>query len=289
MDKLIIKIIGLGEGGAKVVNKMHAAGVGKGRAVKFICVGTDENIMLTSNIRQNLFMNRDLATLYKNFSDALQGAKLIFIVGGLGSNAARGALPIITSCAKNLDAVTVAFVCRPFVLENVVRKANARYNWDNLRGKVDTLIMVPAEKFFLFRMNQPQVSLNEVFDAADDIFCRGVEIFLDMLLEGDENLTLLRWGNAAFSYAEATTATDAIKAAAKFPTLDENDIKNAEGIFVRIIGGKTLPLASVEAANDFIRQQLQPEAEFFSQEDTNAALGDKVFASIILTRKEVVK
>lgn len=286
MNQLNIKVLGLGEGGALAVNKMLAANIGAGKNVEFICVGTDENIMLTSATRRNLFLNRDSATLYQNFSEALSGAHIVFIVGGLGSTAARSAVPIITACAKTLGAATVAFVCRPSVLENLLRKMNADFTLKNLRGKVDTLFELPAEKFFLFRMNQPQVSLAELFDVADEVFFHGVKIFLDMLTD-DADLMLCRWGNAAFGYGEGKTAPEAIKSAAKFPMLDGADITAADGIFVSLSSAKTLPLHSVESANNFIRRQMKPDAEFFSRESIDAAKVDKIFAAIICTRKEV--
>ena len=289
MKNLNIKIVGLGDGGARAIGKMIAAGVGKGKGVEFIAIGNDENIMLTSSARKNIFLNRDLTTIYKSVTDALDGTKLIFIVGGLGSNAARSAVPIIMSRAKNFGAMTVAFVCKPFVMEPVLRKSNAEYTLANLRGNVDTLFCVPVEKFFVFRINQPQVSIAEVFDIADDIFCQGVKIFLDMLAESDSSLALFRWGNAAFGYGISTSALNAIQAAVKFPTIEENDLANAEGIFVRLTGGRNLSSGAVEIANDFIRQKLRDDAEFFSQVDTDKTLGDKIFASIILTRKLIDK
>ena len=287
MDTLNIKIVGLGEGGAHAIDKMISADVGKGKGVEFMAVGNDENIMLASAARKNIFLNRDITTVYKGIADALRGAKLIFLVGGLGGNAARTAIPIITSCAKNLGAVTVALVCRPFVLENVTRKINADYTLKNLRGKVDTLIEVPAEKFFAFRLNQSEVSLAEVFDAADEVFCRGVEIFLSVLTDDDSSLIFFKWGNAAFGYGTGKTALEAVKAAAKFPTLEDDDISRTTGIFLRLASKKNLSLSSVEAANKFIKAQLQPDAKIFSREDVDGSFGEKVFASIIFNRKEV--
>lgn len=285
---LNIKIVGLGDGGTKAIGKMLAAGVGKNLGVEFIAVGNDENIMLLSSARKNIFLNRDPVTLHKNFVEALTGAQLIFIVGGLG-NVARRTLPIVTSCAKNFGAVTVAFICKPFVLENFLRKTNAEQTLANLRDRVNTLFVVPAEKFFLFRMNQKEISLDELFDVADEVFCHGVKIFLDMLPACDETFLLFKWGNAAFGYGEGKTALDAIKKAATFPTFDDDDIKNATGIFVRLVSGKTMKLSSVEAANNFIKEKLSPDAEFFSQEDKDSALAEKVFASIILARKTADK
>ena len=282
MENLNIKIVGLGEGGAKAITKMISAGVVKNLSVEFIAIGNDENIMLTSAARKNIFLNRDLTTIYKSITDALHDAKIIFIVAGLGGNAARVAVPIITSCARTFDAATIAFVCKPSILENTLRKLNAEHTLNNLLGKVDTLFVVPAEKFFMFRLNQPQISLHELFDAADDIFCQGIKIFLDILDTDDK---LFKLGNAAFGYGEATTALDAIKSAAKFPTLDENEIKNAQGIFIRLESGTPLSLSSIDAVNKFIKAQLQPDAKFFLQEKIIPSLIEKIFTTIICTRK----
>lgn len=274
-----IKIVGIGDGGARTISKMIQAGVGKDKFVDFIAIGNDENILLTSSARKNIFLNRDLTTIYKNVYDALDGAQLIFIVAGLAGNAARSAIPIITSQAKNSGAVTVAFVCKPSVLENTLRKSNAEYTMKNLRGKVDTLFAVPAEKFFVFRINQPQVSLHELFDVVDDIFCQAVKLLLDM---NDLNL---KFGNATFGYGEATTALEAIKLAAKFPTLEEDEFKTAQKIFVALASGNSLSQSSIESANNFIKKQMPPESEFLSKAMTIPTLGDKIFATIICTRK----
>ena len=229
-----IKIVGLGEGGSKVVSKLIQADVDKNKFVECISIGNDENILLTSAARKNIFLNRDLTIIYKNIFDALKGAKLIFIVAGLASNAARSAIPIITSYAKTYDASTVALVCKPSILEDSFRKSNADYTLKNLRGKVDTLFVVPAEKFFVFRIKQQQISLHELFDAADDVFFQGVKILLSM------NDSDLKFGNAAFGYGEATTALEAIKLAAKFPTLDEDELKTTQKVFIRLTSGKAL-------------------------------------------------
>ena len=272
MDKKI-KIVGLGEGGAKIINKLAQSGV---KGVEFIAIGNDENILLTSPARKNIFLNRDLTIIYKNIFDALDGAKVIIIVSGLASNAARSAVPIITSYAKTYDVLTVAYVCKPFILENFQRKDNAAYTLKNLGG-IDTLFVVPAEKFFVFRINQPEISLNELFDVADDIFCQGVKILLEM--------NEFKFGKAIFGYGEANSALEAIKIAAKFPTFDENEFKTAQKVFLRLKSGNPLPLTSIDAANKFIKSKLQKDAEFFSKADVVPLLGEKIFASIICTRK----
>ena len=224
-----IKIVGIGEGGAKIINKLIQAGVDKKKSVEFIAIGNDENIMLTSPARKNIFLNRDLTIVYKSIFEALEGAKVIFIVAGLAGNAAKSAIPIIMSYAKTYNTLTVVFVCKPSVLENSTRKINSEYTMNYLR-EVNTLFVVPAEKFFVLRINQPQISLQELFEVADEVFCQGVKILLD--------LNDFKFGNAAFGYGEATNAIEAIKIAAKFPTLEENDLKTAKKVFLGLKSGK---------------------------------------------------
>ena len=178
---------------------------------------------------------------------------------------------------QSSHAATVALVCKPSIFENSLRKTNAAYTINNLLGKVDTLFAMPAEKFLAFRINQPQISLNELFDVADDVFCQGVKILLEM--------TDLKFGNAAFGYGEANSALEAVKLAAKFPTLEEDELKTAQKVFLRLTSGNPLSKSAIDAANQFIKEQLPPEAEFTSRAEVVPLLAEKVFASIICTRK----
>lgn len=285
MEQINIKIVGLGEGGAYALNKIIQAGVGVGRA-DFIAIGNDENIMLVSPVRKNIFLNRDPTTIYKNIAEALQGADLIFLVGGLGSSAARVAAPTIVSWGKNFGAMTVAFMCKPAILERLPRKLNAEYTLDNLRGKVDTLIAVPAEKALVFRINQPQISLAELFEGTDEILLRGVEIFLNTAIGDKASLALMKWGNAVFGCGKGNSALEAVKVAAQYPLIEDGDINRADAILLRLASGNPLPKNSLDAATKFIRDQMKSDAEFSSQEELIMSLGEKVSASIILTRKE---
>ena len=263
-----IKIVGLGESGARAISKMIAAGLDN--SADFIAIGKDENLMLESTAQKNIFLNREPTTIYRNISNTLRGAKIIFIVGGLGGNSAKSAVPIIISCAKNLNAATVAFINPPSVLENPARKKISEYTLANLGGRIDTTFFIPVEKLFLFRINQKEVSLSEVFDVANEIFCMGVKMFLDMLAE--EN-SLCRWGNAAFGYGYGNTALEAIKNAAHFPTFDIKELQAAQGIFIRLTGG------SDSRAKNFITDIIRPDAKLFWRVDNSR--GEKIFASII--------
>ena len=271
-----IKVVGVGDSGAKVTGKMIKAGVGMTGGVEFVAVGNDENLLLTSAAKTNIFLNRDSTLIYKRISAALRGANVVIIVTGAGSSAATKAIPQIISCAKNINATIVAFVNRPFVLENAARKVHAEFCLNALHRDADTIFDVPTEKFFVFRLHQSQVSLDEVFDAANDIFAQGVDVFIDMIAKAD---SLGKWGNAAFGCGLGVTALDAIKAAVKFPLVDPDELKRAPKIFARLTGGDDT------AAKNFIRDKIKSDAKLFWRVD--GAAGGKIFASIVFGRKDV--
>lgn len=271
MENFNVKVVGLGEGGARAISQMISSGVGKDKAVSFVAIGNDENILLSSTSRENVFLNRDSTTIYKRISSALRGSKIIFVVAGVGSSAAVQALPIVISCAKNNNAAIVAFVNRPSVFENETRKRNAEFCLNVLSRDADTVFDVPTEKFFLFRLNQPQVSLNELFEVANDIFCRGTDIFLELMSNAPIN-----WGNAAFGYGYGVNALDAIKAAVNFPLLEQDELKRAQRIFIRVTSKRDT------AAKNFIKKFLRPDAELIWCNDN--ANGDKIMTSIVFSR-----
>ena len=271
-----IKIVGVGDSGAKAISKMITAGVGMTGGVDFVAVGNDENLLLTSTAKTNIFLNRDSTLIYKRISAALRGANVVIIVTGAGSSAAAKSIPQILSCAKNQNSTTVAFVNRPFVLENAARKAHAEFCLNALHRDADTIFDVPTEKFFVFRLHQSQVSLDEVFDVANDIFAQGVNVFLDMISKSD---SLDKWGNAAFGCGLGVTALEAIKSAVKFPLVDSDELKRAPKIFIRLTGDDNT------AAKNFIRDKIKSDAKFFWRVD--GSTGGKILASIVFSRKQV--
>ena len=272
MDKTKIKIVGIGDGGARAVVKMIAMGLGKNENIDFVSVGNDENILLTSATRNNIFLNQDPPTIYKSISTNLRDAKIVILVAGIGGAAAVKALPRIISVAKNMNAATVAFANKPFVLENVERKKNAEYCLNCLRD-VDTSFVIPSEKFFLFRLYQKEISIGELFEVANEIVGIGVRIFLDM--NSDKN-SPLKLGKAAFGYGLGATILEAIQNAVKFPAFDPEEINHAKKIFVRHTGGED------KQAKNFIREIIRPDAKLFWQVDNSR--GEKILASIIFNR-----
>ena len=275
MEANKIKVVGIGEGGARAVGKMIAAGVGQNRNVEFVSVGKDENILLTSAAPNNIFLNRDAPTIYKSIATNLRDAKIVVLVVGLGGSTATGALPRIISFAKNNNAATIAFANLPFVLESMERKKSAEYCLNCLRD-VDTSFILPAERFFLFRLYQKEISVGELFEVANEIFSVGAKILIDMTANKNEPLKL---GRAAFGYGYGATALEAIKNAVKFPALDSDELSHAKEIFARVTGGNDTP------AKNFIRKIIAPDAKLFWQVDN--LRGEKILASVVFSKKEV--
>jgi len=288
MKNLNVKVVGLGEGGARAVSRIMNSHVGDKISAGFVAVGNDENLLLTTATKTNIFLNRDAVTVQKNISDALDGANFVVLVSGLGSTAAARAIPLIMSHAHKIKARTVAFVNLPSKLENHSRHENAAHCLSDL-AKADSVFAVPAEKFFLFRLNRKEISLKDLFAVADEIFCNGVKNFLDALT-GEKTSDTLKFGDAAFCYGEAEgidSSVDAVKAALKFPALDVDELKRATKIFIRVTGGELFFKTTADAAKKFFRDEVT-DTKVIWRVDKDPAVVNKVCASIMFTRPPAV-
>ena len=289
MNNLNVKIVGLGEGGARAVSRMMTAHVGQKLSADFVAVGNDENLLLTTATHTNIFLNRDRATVQKNIFDALDGANFVVLVAGLGSTAAARSIPLILSQTHKSKARTVVFANLPSKLENQSRHENAAHCLSDL-VKTDTVFAVPAEKFFLFRLNRKEISLKDLFTVADEIFCNGVKNYLDALT-GEKNLDALKLGDAAFCYGEAEgidSTVDALKAALKFPALDVDELKRATKIFIRVTGGELFFKTTADNAKKFFRDEVT-DAKVIWRVDKDSDIVNKVRATIMFTRPPAVQ
>ena len=289
MKNLNVKVVGLGEGGARAVSRMMNSHVGNKISAGFVAVGNDENLLLTTATKTNIFLNRDAVTIKRQISDALDGANFVVLVAGLGSTAAARAIPLIMSHAHKNKARTVAFVNLPSKLEKPARHENAAHCLSDL-VKVDSVFAVPAEKLFLFRLNRKEISLKDLFVVADEIFCNGVKNFLDALAD-EKTSDVLKFGDAAFCYGEAEgidSALDAVKAALKFPALDVDELKRAPKIFIRVTGGELFFKTTADAAKKFFHDEITA-AKVIWRVDKDSSIVKKVCASIMFTRPSAVK
>lgn len=292
MKNLNVKIVGLGEGGARAVSRMMTYHVGQKISAGFVAIGNDENILLTTTTRTNIFLNRDAVTIQKNLSEALDGANFIVIVAGLGSTAAARTIPLILSYAHSHRAATVAFVNLPSKLERNSRHENAAHCLSDL-AKADSVFTVPAEKLFLFQLNRKEIRLNELFTVADEIFCNGVKNFLDALTsEKKLSATDVKFGNAAFAYGEAEGNESALAAmtnAVNFKTIDPEELKITPKILARVTGGDLFFKSSADEAKKFLKEQIPSNTKLFWLVDKDSAIGNKVQASIMFMRPPTLK
>ena len=292
MKNLNVKIVGLGESGARAVSLMMNSHVGQKISAGFVAVGNDENILLTTSTRINIFLNRDAVTIQKNLSEALDGANFIVIVAGLGSTAASKMIPMIISHAKQSKAAVISFANLPSTLEKQIRHENAAQCLNELT-KADTTFTLPAEKLFLFRLNRKEVSLNDLFAVADEIFCNGVKNFLDALIsEKKLSASDVRFGNAAFAYGEAEgneNSLAAMKNAVNFKTIDPEELKITPKIIAHVTGGDLFFKSSADEAKKFLKEQISSGTKLFWLVDKNSAVGNKVCVSIMFTRPQTPK
>ncbi|MBR1646352.1 MAG: hypothetical protein IJ685_06195 [Selenomonadaceae bacterium] len=287
MKNLNVKIVGLGESGARAISLMMNSRVGQKISAGFVAIGNDENILLTTTTKTNIFLNRDAVTIQQKISEALDGANFIILVAGLGSTAANRAIPMIISHAKAHKTATAAFANLPSKLENQIRHENAARCMTEF-VKADSLFTLPAEKLFLFRLNRKEVSLNDLFAVADEIFCNGVKNFLDTLIFNKKlSASDVKFGNAAFAYGEAEgneNALAAMKNAVNFKTIDPEELKVTPKIIARVTGGELFFKSSADEAKKFLKTQIPSSAKLFWFVDKDSAVGDKVQASIMFMR-----
>jgi cell division protein FtsZ len=271
-----IKVIGCGGGGTNAVNRMIDAGL---TGVEFIAMNTDIQVLdisaadyklqLGENLTRGLGaggnpeVGRSAAEESKgDIKKALEGADMVFITAGMGGGTGTGAAPVIAEIAKDLNILTVAVVTKPFKFEGPRRARLAEEGVDNLRDKVDTVIVIPNDR--LLGVVEKRATLVEAFREADDVLRQGVQGISDIItIPGiinvdfaDVRAIMLNAGTALMGIGVATgdnRAVDAAQAAIASPLL-ETSIEGARAALINITGGPNLTLAEVHEATELIQQ-----------------------------------
>lgn len=271
-----IKVIGVGGGGSNAVNRMIDAGL---RGVEFIAMNTDIQVLDVSAADYKLQLGENLtrglgaggnpevgrAAAEESKSDikkAIEGADMVFITAGMGGGTGTGAAPVIADISKELGALTVAVVTKPFKFEGPRRARLAEEGVDNLRDKVDTVIVIPNDR--LLGVVEKRATLVEAFKEADDVLRQGVQGISDIItIPGiinvdfaDVKSIMTNAGSALMGIGVATgdhRAIDAAQAAIASPLL-ETTIEGARAALINITGGPDLTLAEVHEATELIAQ-----------------------------------
>jgi cell division protein FtsZ len=271
-----IKVVGVGGGGTNAVNRMIEAGL---TGVEFIAMNTDIQVLdisaadykmqLGENLTRGLGaggnpeVGRSAAEESKSdIKKSIEGADMVFITAGMGGGTGTGAAPVIAEIAKEIGALTVAVVTKPFKFEGPRRSRIAEEGVDALRDKVDTVIVIPNDR--LLGVVEKRATLVEAFKEADDVLRQGVQGISDIItIPGiinvdfaDVKSIMTNAGSALMGIGVATgenRATDAAMAAIASPLL-ETSIEGARAALINITGGKDLTLSEVHEATELISQ-----------------------------------
>jgi cell division protein FtsZ len=301
-----IKVIGVGGGGGNAVNRMIAADV---HGVDFLVANTDAQALQASNAPLKIQLGAKLtkglgsggnpeigrrAALEdtEKIIEALEGADMVFVTAGLGGGTGTGGAPIVASLARELGALTVAVVTKPFAFEGKRRMLQAEQGLAELGQGVDTVICIPNER--LMQYVDRGTSFFEAFRIADDILRQGVQGISDIItITGiinrdfaDIKAIMEGMGYAVMGTAVATGENRAVEAtnrAIASPLLEDASINGAQGILLNITGSSMLTLYEVHEASTIVQKAAAENANIIFGAVHDEAMGDAVKVTVIAT------
>ncbi len=301
----VIRVVGVGGAGVNAVNRMVEAEV---EGVEFLAVNTDMQSLQQSTADITLHIGAELTRGLGSGSDAnvgrraamedydrlkalLKGSDMIFITAGAGGGTGTGAAPIVARIAREVGALTVAIVTKPFGFEGSRRGEQAEQGVSALAEEVDTLIVVPNNR--LLAVLDKQTAMVEAFRVADDVLRQGVQGISDLVtLPGLINLdfadvrTIMREaGNALLGIGMGVgenRATEAAMQAVSSPLL-ETSMNGARSILLSITGGENLSLWEVNEAAKSVSEAAHPDANIIFGAMVDTKLDDEVWVTVVAT------
>jgi cell division protein FtsZ len=301
-----IKVVGIGGGGSNAVNRMIATGVA---GVEFLAANTDCQALHASRAPVKLQLGAKLtkglgaganpevgrsAALEDTESviEALTGSDMVFVTTGLGGGTGTGATPIVASLARELGALVVAVVTKPFAFEGRRRRMQAEEGLTSLKQVVDTVITIPNEK--LLHSVEKGTPLAEAFLMADDILRQAVQGISDLItVPGEINLdfadvktTMSGMGMALMGTGIAEGPNRAVEAAQRAissPLLEDASIHGARGVLINITGGEDMTLHEVSEAANIIQQAADADANIIFGTVIERAMQGQVKVTVIAT------
>ncbi|NWF76509.1 MAG: cell division protein FtsZ [Nitrospirae bacterium] len=305
-QKAKIKVVGVGGAGGNAINNMIASNL---QGVEFIAINTDMQaldtnlapikVQIGANLTRGLGAGSDPkigreAALEDNsaIAEHLEGSDMVFITAGMGGGTGTGAGPVIANIAKELGAITVAVITKPFFYEGKIRYANAEEGIKELRQNVDTLIVIPNDKISM--VVEKGTPLLKSFAVANDVLRQAVQGISDIILiPGLINVdfadvkTIIEdkgRGVMGSGYGKGENgATEAAKKAINNPLLEESSIEGAKGILVNITGGLELSLHDIQEAVSFIYDSAHEEVHLIFGAVINPDITDEVQVTVIAT------
>ena len=302
----VIKVVGVGGGGSNGVNRMIAMGL---KNVSFVAINTDQQALHNSNAEARFAIGTQLtgglgaggipeigekAALedQDGIQTLLKGADMVFITAGMGGGTGTGAAPVVAHVARQLGALTVAVVTKPFDFEGKRKMQLAEEGIEKLRGEVDTLITIPNQH--LLRIAEKRTPIREAFFMADEVLRQGVQGISDLITEpGEINIdfadvrTIMKGkGDALMGIGVGTgenRATDAATNAINNPLLEDAHVEGAKGILVNVSGGFDFCLSEFEEVLKIITANADDDALIIAGTSIVEAMNDRIKVTVIAT------
>ena len=300
-----IKVVGVGGGGQNAVNRMIEEGI---QGVEFIAVNTDAQALMLSNAPVRLRVGDKLTKglgsggnpeigqraaeeSREEIREVLEGADMIFVTAGMGGGTGSGASPIIAGIARELGALTIGVVTKPFTFEGAQRRRSAESSLDQLRKNVDTLIAIPNDR--LLQIVDKKMAINQAFRTADDVLRQGIQGISELITVpglinldfADVRSVMLEGGSALMAIGKGTGesgAKDAAQQAIHSALLDVS-IDGARSILFNIKGGNDMSLFAVNEAAEVIRASAHPECNIIFGAVIDPNMKDEIHLTVIAT------
>ncbi len=304
-----IVVLGVGGGGSNAVNRMIQSGV---RGVEFIAINTDTQALARCEAQTRLHIGEKLTRglgaggnpntgekaaeeSAEQIADLIRDADMVFIAAGMGGGTGTGAAPVIAQISKDLGALTVGVVTKPFSFEGRQRAKNAEEGIVQLRERVDTLITIPNDR--LLEVIDRKTTLEQAFMEVDDVLRQGIQGISELITEpglinldfADVKTIMADSGGALMAIGRGTGETraqDAARMAISSPLLDIS-MEGARGVLLNITGGEDLALSEISEAADVIAQAADPEASIILGAVIDPSIENEVRITVIATGFDV--
>ena len=301
-----IRVVGVGGAGCNVINTMINSGQING--VEFIAVNTDAQALSISKAFVKVPIGQDITNGLGAGADPnigkkaaeeslellqsnLEGSDMVFVTAGMGGGTGTGASPIIARLARELGALTVGVVTKPFKFEGAQRMANAERGIEDLKQEVDALIVIPNQK--LLEIADEKMTVMEAFKVSDSVLNQGVQGISDLIVMpglinvdfADVRTVMKDAGSALMGIGIGSgegRAAAAAKAAVSSPLL-EVSIDGATGILFNVIGGPDLTMREVDEAAEIIRGLASPDANIIFGTTIDEKMSDQIKITVIAT------
>ena len=303
-----IKVIGVGGGGNNAVNRMVEEGV---RGVEFFVANTDVQVLRRSPVENKIILGKDLtkglgaggnpevgkkAALESegDIRTALEGADMVFIAAGMGGGTGTGAAPVFAKIARELGALTVGVITKPFTFEGMKRKKQAIEGIDELRSNVDSIIVVSNDRLLQLIGGRP---MQEAFREADNVLRQGVQTITDLIAVfinldfADICAVMKNRGNALIGIGMSSgddKAKEAAKRAISSPLL-EVSVAGAKDAIINVTGGPNISLYDANIALETITQEVGDDINTYLGIAINENLDDEIIVTVIATGFEEEK